>query len=139
MNDISAPQFGSVQLGETSFTWHEIFSVIESFYAKVAQDELLSVPFARVTDWPLHVKRLTHFWWVRLGGKPYLHLTYNPILKHFEAGFTQPLLNRWLGLFDETLRSKLGAEKAVAWLDLAQKMGTFLNQQNERLNSRRMD
>lgn len=130
------PQPGAVELGDISLSWHEVYSVVDSFYSKVALDDKLSVPFASVDDWPHHVNRLTHFWWVRLGGKPYLQLTYNPVLRHYESGFTLSLLERWLGLFRETVYSKLEAEKAEAWLSLAQKMGAFLNQQNEVLKKR---
>lgn len=139
MNDDATPQPGFVELGSQSVSWREVFSVVETFYSKVARDEMLSVPFASVEDWPLHIKRLTHFWWVRLGGKPYFALTYNPVLKHFDAGFTLPLLDRWIALFKETLYTRLDAPKAEAWLNLAQNMGAFLNQQNDLMKKRRTE
>lgn len=113
------------------FYFHEVRSVVQDFYTNVAEDSLLKVPFASVHDWPHHIERLTHFWWVRLGGEPFLEGRYNPVEKHFLAGFNSNFLKQWLSLFSITLGKLLPPEKAGLWLDLATNMGRALSHKNE--------
>lgn len=113
------------------FTFAEIHSVVDTFYTKVQSHEKLKVPFASVHDWPHHIERLTHFWWIRLGGKPYQKGMYNPVEKHFIAGFNQELLTAWLSLFEQTLRETLAEEKATFWLEMATRTGQALTVKNE--------
>jgi hemoglobin len=105
----------------------KVAEVVAAFYAQVRQHPTLSVPFARVQDWPHHLEILTHFWWVTLGGQRYLEYSYEVPSKHAEAGFTPALLKDWLGLFQHTLECMLPAEQAQAWLERAQKIGTSLS------------
>lgn len=113
-------------LNETEFKLEEIHRVVEAFYYKVQEDPLLKVPFQSVHDWPEHIQRLTHFWWLRFGGKPYMFTHYSPVAKHFFAGFNEVLLERWLKLFHETMQQKLNPNQCKAWTDLSQKMGQGL-------------
>lgn len=115
-------------------TFLDIKTVVSRFYAQVAEDPLLKVPFSSVSDWPHHIDRLTHFWWMRFGGDQYMNATYHPALKHFEANFTRTLLTQWLTLFQKTLSEALSPEKATLWLNLATQMGEALNSKNEYLN-----
>lgn len=89
------------------------------------------VPFKSVGDWPEHIQKLTHFWWVRFGGKPYLFNYYNPVPKHFFAGFNRDLLTRWLFIFQETLQSHLTSEQAALWRLVSERMGEGLSMKNE--------
>jgi hemoglobin len=104
-----------------------VAEVVAAFYAQVRQHPTLSVPFARVDDWPHHLEILTHFWWVTLGGERYLDYSYQVPSKHAEAGFTSPLLADWLALFRQTLDSHLTSEQATAWFARAEKIGTSLS------------
>lgn len=113
------------------FSHDDIFNVVDDFYTRIQHDELLSVPFKSVHDWPEHIKRLTHFWWIRLGGKPYMFSDYNPIPKHFFAGFNAVFLERWLNLFHETHRQHLNDEQCALWKDLSEQMGQGLSLRNE--------
>lgn len=61
------------------FTFGDINTVVNEFYAKVAIDNHLHRPFSVVDDWPHHIDRLTHFWWIRFGGSPYMDVQYDPI------------------------------------------------------------
>lgn len=103
-----------------------IAAVVTAFYAAVRQHPTLSVPFARVHDWPSHLDILTHFWWVTLGGERYLDYSYQVPAKHAEAGFTPELLQDWLALFQTTLGSHLPPEQAQPWIERAHKIGTSL-------------
>lgn len=103
-----------------------VAEVVAAFYAQVRVHPTLSVPFARVTDWPHHLEILTHFWWVSLGGERYLDYSYEVPRKHAEAGFTPDLLQDWLALFQQTLLEHLSPELAVPWIERARKIGTSL-------------
>lgn len=115
------------------FTYQDIYTVIDDFYSKVQNDSLLKEPFSSVHDWPEHILRLTQFWWIRFGGKPYMFSEYNPVLKHFHAGFNAERLERWLELFHETLKTKLTEEQAKLWMFISEKMGQGLYIRNEML------
>ncbi|HEY8272379.1 MAG TPA: group III truncated hemoglobin, partial [Pseudobdellovibrionaceae bacterium] len=121
----------SVEINSVLFNFRNIKTVIKDFYRKVAMDPVLSVPFQSVEDWPHHVVRLTHFWWIRFGGDSYLNVSYNPPEKHFHAGFNQEFLTRWLGLFQETLQDKLSLEQATLWGVIAERMGVALTFKND--------
>ncbi len=115
------------------FKLKEIFAVVEEFYTRVANDPVLKVPFQSVHDWPEHIDRLTHFWWIRFGGEPYMFSEYNPVMKHFFAGFNEEFLKRWLGMFHEVLDEKLNPEQSQFWKMLSHRMGQALNMRNEML------
>ena len=105
----------------------KVAEVVAAFYAQVREHPALSVPFARVHDWPHHLEILTQFWWVTLGGERYLDYSYQVPSKHAEAGFTPTLLKDWLSLFEQTLKNSLPPAQAQAWLERAQKIGTSLS------------
>lgn len=122
-----------VKVENIDFSHQDIFSVVDSFYRQVAQDQLLKEPFKSVQDWPEHIERLTHFWWIRFGGQPYMFSQYNPILKHFYAGFNRKLLEHWLKLFQKVLDEKLTQQQANLWKEISAVMGQGLNARNEML------
>lgn len=122
-----------INVNGVEFSHWGIFIVVEDFYRKVEADPLLSVPFKSVHDWPEHIKRLTHFWWIRFGGTPYMFTHYNPVHKHFHAGFNDEFLKHWLGLFKATLEERLQPQQASLWFLIASKMGESLAMRNELL------
>lgn len=121
----------SVKPNGIVFSHDDIANVVDDFYTRVQLDPVLSVPFNSVHDWPEHVRRLTHFWWIRLGGKPYMFSDYNPVPKHYFAGFNAELLHRWLQLFHATLQHHLNNEQYELWKDLSTQMGQGLSLRNE--------
>lgn len=121
----------SVVLHGVNYTHGEICRVIEVFYGRVQKDRLLHVPFQSVQEWPHHIQRIVHFWWVRMGGKPYLNGLYNPGLKHFEAGFNREFLARWLEVFHESLRVHLNPKQVELWQSIAERMGEALSLKND--------
>lgn len=116
------------------FTHRQIAAVVDDFYFRVQQDPDLSIPFVSVNDWPEHIKRLTHFWWVRFGGTPYMDAQYDPVGKHFSGGFTGELLQVWLRLFDETLKRHLDSTQHALWKSLSERMGGSLSLRNEAMH-----
>lgn len=121
----------AVRVNGVTFTHADLHRVVDLFYARVQEDPVLRVPFLSVHDWPEHVSRLTHFWWIRFGGEPYQWSLYNPVAKHFHAGFNAELLARWLELFRRTLHECLDPEPAALWSAIAGRMGEALSAKNE--------
>jgi len=126
----------NLAVGGASFSHGDIRSVVETFYARVEKDPVLSVPFSTVTDWPHHIERLTHFWWARFGGEPYMEATYDPVGKHYAAGFNEAFLTRWLDLFREVLLETLPPEKGAVWNKVASRMGEALTMKNQMMKER---
>ncbi len=79
--------------------------LVDSFYDRIRRDEVLGPIFkARISDWPRHLHQMKHFW------ASVLHasgtFTGNPMAKHIAiADIEEPEFQRWLMLFDETLRA----------------------------------
>lgn len=121
----------TLTLNGVTFSHKDIRVVVDRFYGRVQEDPLLKVPFASVHDWPEHVRRLTHFWWIKFGGAPYMFTHYNPVPKHYHAGFNGPLLERWLSLFQQTQREELTEEQTELWTVISNRMGHALTMKNE--------
>lgn len=87
--------------------------LVETFYAKIRDDDLLGPIFAdRVNDWPSHLARMKAFW------RSVLHnsgeFSGNPMLKHLAIpGLELRHFSHWLDLFYETLREAEGQRAAT--------------------------
>ena len=81
-----------------------ISALVERFYGKIRQDDLLGPIFAgRIADWDLHLGRMKQFW------RSVLHASGefagNPMVKHIAIpGLEERHFAHWLGLFYATLR-----------------------------------
>lgn len=122
-----------VVMNNITFTHEDIRKVVDDFYTRIQHDDILSVPFQSVHDWPEHIHKLTHFWWVRLGGRPYMAYRYNPIEKHFFAGFNRTFLSRWLSIFSETQKTHLKKDQYELWTLMSTQMGKSLAARNDYL------
>lgn len=120
-----------IRVNNVTFTHGDISRVVDDFYTRVAKDPVLEVPFRSVHDWPVHIARMTHFWWIRFGGVPYLATSYNPVEKHFHAGFNDTFLERWLSLFRETVQADLREDQSEFWSLVTERMGHSLSIKNE--------
>ncbi len=87
--------------------------LVEAFYVKIREDDLLGPIFAeRITDWPPHLARMKAFW------RSVLHnsgeFSGNPMLKHLAIpGLELRHFSHWLDLFYETLRKAEGHAAAT--------------------------
>ena len=87
--------------------------LVEAFYAKIREDDLLGPIFAeRIADWSPHLARMKGFW------RSVLHnsgeFSGNPMLKHLAIpGLELRHFSRWLDLFYETLREAEGKPAAT--------------------------
>lgn len=120
-----------VEVHSIKFTHEDIYNVVKKFYSLVEVDDYLHGPFSVVDDWPYHIDKLTHFWWFRFGGRPYMDVHYSPIEKHFETGFSERLLEIWLNLFKDVLDGTLTKPQAELWYTFAQGIGAALNRNND--------
>lgn len=100
-----------------------IAAVVDAFYNRIQQHPTLAEPFRRVTDWPEHKARLTHFWWLSLGGTRYRDDRYQVGPLHMSLGVTGALVDDWLALFRETLDAHLDTKLADEWYRRAELMG----------------
>lgn len=121
----------TITVNQVTFSKKDIYRVVDSFYSKIQDHPNLKIPFASVHNWPEHIDKLTHFWWTRLGGEPYMDVDYNPILKHYQSGFTEALLSQWLELFHSVLNENLNTEQTKLWKLISEKMGSALSMKNK--------
>lgn len=86
--------------------------VVDCFYNKVRQDELLKDVFNDVIQdrWPAHLEKMYRFWQTVLLDE---HTYYgSPFLPHAKLPVNIEHFNRWLELFDETVDENFVGEKA---------------------------
>lgn len=104
--------------------------VLWAFYAKATQDELLGPVFIRRigpfprAGWPIHIQRLEGFWRAVTGGPSAYRGQPGPA--HADLGIGPEHFDRWLALWEETLREHLGPSEAEALLTLARRMRVTL-------------
>ncbi|HET8839357.1 MAG TPA: group III truncated hemoglobin [Flavobacteriaceae bacterium] len=81
----------------------DIVLLVDTFYGKVRQDELLSPIFNEVikNNWPQHLAKMYRFWGsVLLSEKSYRG---NPFMPHSVLPIEKNHFDRWLKLFHQTL------------------------------------
>jgi hemoglobin len=82
-------------------TREDVVRMVDLFYDKVRQDELLSPVFSHL-DWPKHMPVMYSFWSsILLGDQSYQG---NPFQKHIGLPIESIHFDRWLGLFTATVR-----------------------------------
>ncbi|EAR22120.1 group III truncated hemoglobin [Nitrococcus mobilis] len=100
-----------------------IHSVVDDFYNRIQRHPTLAEPFERVQDWPEHKARLSHFWWISLGGERYRDDRYRVAATHLPIGINDALVDDWLVLFHATLEDHLEPDLAAHWYRRAEHMG----------------
>lgn len=94
----------------------EIVRLVDRFYEKVRQDELLGPIFDDIAkvDWSVHLPRLYAFWQTILFGEG--GFRGNPLGIHFklvaETPMDWPRFRRWLDLFHATVDEMFHGERA---------------------------
>ncbi|MCC2678847.1 MAG: hypothetical protein K0R29_1423 [Pseudobdellovibrio sp.] len=97
---------------QTISSREQVIRIVDAFYAKVRQDELIGPIFTEQAkvDWDEHLPKLYNFWEDLLfgsenyHGRPFPpHLKFNLKIEHFE---------RWLKLFVETIDENYTGLKA---------------------------
>lgn len=113
---------------------HQIDQVVDDFYNRIQTHPSLAQPFSGVHDWVSHKKKITEFWWVALGGAPKVSYKYDPVGKHFTAGFNALLLSDWKSLFKTVLQDHLNPELSDKWYSRVDMIGDNLLAQDQRLH-----
>ena len=104
-------------------TREDIGLLVNEFYKKVIPDPLIGHFFTRVVhfSWEEHIPIMISFWEsILLGGQSYKG---NPMIKHMELDALYPLdplhFDRWLYLWQTTVRELFAGEKATEAIDRA--------------------
>ena len=110
---------------ETGLDEPTIRSVVENFYARARQDELLGPVFNEtVEDWDHHIAVITDFWSsvVLMTGRYSGH----PMRKHLPLPIGKAHFQRWLALFGQTARELCRPEGAAYLMERAERIGQSL-------------
>lgn len=103
-------------------TLNDIRLLVDSFYAKVREDELLGGIFNNVIQdrWPEHLEKMYRFWQtVLLEDHTYFG---SPFAPHAKLPIEKQHFDRWLKLFGETLDEHFSGAKAEEARWRAEKM-----------------
>ena len=108
-------------------TEQQLEQLVDRFYAKVREDEVLGPVFnAAVQDWPEHLEKLTAFWSSvmlttgRYKGNPmFAHLKHKSVIE-------PAMFDRWLGLWRETASEVLDEAGAAAVAAKAERIAESL-------------
>ncbi len=103
----------------------DIKLLVNSFYGKVREDELLGPIFESVVqgNWEPHLNKMYSFWQTVLTED----MTYRgrPFPPHMKLPVEQKHFERWLGLFSETIDANFAGVKAEEAKWRAQRMATM--------------
>ena len=109
----------------------DVFLLVSEFYKKVRIDSVLGPFFNTViSDWDVHIQRLTTFWESSLFLKT--RYTGNPLQAHIKVdkdnnnSITELHFGLWLNLWYQTIDELFEGDYAENAKRRARKMGTFL-------------
>lgn len=102
----------------------DIIQMVDSFYAKVNEDEKLSAIFNEFAgvDWESHLPKMYRFWNTLIFGE--MSYKGSPFEKHIPLPVDKSHFEQWIGLFEQNLDEQFEGEKvneiksrarAIAW------------------------
>lgn len=109
----------------------DVKQLVDTFYAKVREDELLSPIFNNVIKehWPEHLEKLYRFWQtVLLEEHTYFG---SPFIPHVKLPVEKEHFDRWLQLFFSNIDDQFKGEKAEEAKWRAQKMAQMFQMKIE--------
>jgi hemoglobin len=112
-------------------TIEDIKKLVDTFYGKVRQDELLAPIFnEKIGDqWPKHLEKMYTFWQtVLLGEQTYYG---SPFPKHAQLPVDKMHFQKWIELFNQTVDELFQGEKATEAKLRAGKMAEMFNSKIE--------
>ena len=121
----------------------EIKSLVDRFYEKVREDDLLGVIFNDVAkvNWEVHLPRLYAFWQTVLLNEG--EFRGNALGVHFKLAaqttMDWPRFERWLKLFRETVDELFLGEKATRIKIIANNMAQLIHSRINNINDPRFD
>ena len=93
-------------------TIEHIKLLVDSFYTKVREDQLLANVFNKVIQdrWPKHLETMYRFWeTILLGNHNYYGSPFTP---HASLNLTKEHFSQWISLFHQTIDEHFCGEKA---------------------------
>jgi len=108
----------------------DIELLIDEFYKKIIADDLIGFFFTKIVqlDWDKHIPVMYDFWESTLLGKPIYHG--NPMIKHIELNHKEPMtakhFDRWLALWESTIKEYFDGEKAQEAITRAKHIGELI-------------
>ncbi len=120
-----------MNIGQDIQTLDDIKKLVDYFYEKVRQDELLAPVFhARIQNgWPEHLERMYAFWQTVLLHKQAYHGS--PFPPHMRLPISQSHFERWLALFSLTIDALFEGENANSAKSKAAKMSEMFQSKIE--------
>jgi hemoglobin len=118
-------------MNNISITQHDIQTptdiriLVDSFYSKAREDEMLAPIFDNaISDWEHHLPTMYQFWErLLLGSTDY---NGNPFSKHINLSLENFHFTRWLEIFNQTLDENFSGEKTEETKRLANNIaGSF--------------
>ncbi len=109
----------------------DVSFLVHQFYAKIRADREIGFYFNEmITDWDLHLEKLTDFWETNLFGvrkyKGNPHAVHNEVDAHFNEKITANEFGIWLNHWFQTIDEHFEGENAETLKRRARKMSTFL-------------
>ena len=111
-------------------TREDIEQLVDSFYKQVLQDPQIGHFFTEVVqlDWEKHIPVMYDFWEsILLGASRYKG---NPMVKHFDldqkASLEAVHFERWLALWEQTLKKHFTGPKAAEALSRARQIAALM-------------
>lgn len=102
-----------------------VTAVVERFYGRARQDEVIGPVFNRVipdADWPAHLKTIADFWSSMLLGSGRYYG--RPMPKHIAIPELSDMhFVRWLALFRETVEELCPPDVAALFVERAERIG----------------
>ena len=110
---------------DTGITEGMIEQLVRAFYARIRADAMLGPIFAaRIADWEPHLRQMFAFWSsVTLMTGRY-HGT--PMAKHIRLPVDAAHFDRWLSLFEQTVREICPPHAAAHFVERAQRIAASL-------------
>lgn len=104
-------------------TLEDIRKIVDGFYGKIHQDELLGPIFEEklAGRWDQHLEKMYRFWQTVLLGEGQTYFG-NPFINHAPLPIYQPHFDRWLQLWEQTLSADFEGEKTEEAMTRARKM-----------------
>ncbi len=110
-----------------TITRENIKELVDQFYARVREDDLLGPVFflALGEDWTDHLERLSEFWsTIVLGTRSFQGNVYGT---HMQLNDIDPEhFQRWLGMFEQTAHQLFEAEQASQFITMARRVASSL-------------
>ncbi|MBZ4036121.1 group III truncated hemoglobin [Flavobacterium sp. 17A] len=109
----------------------DVSFLVHQFYDKIRADKEIGFYFNElISDWDLHLEKLTDFWETNLFGvrkyKGNPHAVHNEVDAHFDEKITANEFGIWLNHWFQTIDEYFEGENAETLKRRARKMSTFL-------------